>query len=185
GHLGGVHRWAHASLGTPVEGPPPSTDPAPADDLHAWFVDGATALGTTLRNVEPEQPCWGFGPKPRTASFWIRRQAHETAMHRWDAESAAGRTPSYDTMLAADGIDEVLTLMLPRQVRLGRTPEATGAVRLDADGRSFRLGDADPVGTVGGTADAVLLLLWGRIDPADPRLTVSGDLTPLDRALTP
>jgi hypothetical protein len=41
-----------------------------------------------------------------------RRQAHEALIHRVDAELAAGERSSIDAVLATDGIDEILTVML-------------------------------------------------------------------------
>ena len=52
-------------------------------------------------------PVWTFtGSRP--ASFWARRMAHETAVHRADAEITVGRQPEIDADIAVDGIDEWL-----------------------------------------------------------------------------
>ena len=54
------------------------------------------------------------------ASWWIRRMAHETAIH-WLAERAAGLGPDggppagFLPELAADGVEEVLDVMFPRR----------------------------------------------------------------------
>ena len=48
---------------------------------------------------------------PHTVGFWQRRQAHETAMHRVDAQLAAGEVATIDGALAADGIDEWFTIV--------------------------------------------------------------------------
>ncbi len=42
------------------------------------------------------------------ASFWARRMAHETAVHRADAQIATGREAEFEPDLAADAIDEWL-----------------------------------------------------------------------------
>ena len=44
--------------------------------------------------------------------FWTRRQAHEAAVHRWDAQNALGAPApaAIDSKLAADGIDEWLSV---------------------------------------------------------------------------
>jgi hypothetical protein len=50
------------------------------------------------------------------AAFWIRRMAHETAMHRIDADLAVQRPPvAIPVELAADGVDELLTMFLARE----------------------------------------------------------------------
>lgn len=49
-------------------------------------------------------------------AFWIRRMAHETAMHRIDADLAVQRPPTpIPTELAVDGVDELLTIFLARE----------------------------------------------------------------------
>ena len=182
-HLGGIHRWARTAI---IEGRPgPERDAAGPTDraaLVAWFREGADALVATLAGTDPETPCWTFGPRPRTAAFWFRRQAHETAAHAGDLAAAHGTTRVYGTELARDGIDETVTVFFPRQVRLGRTPPLDHALAVEADegGRWVFAGDgsapADHVdGTVSGPAEALLPLLWHRIPLDDPRLSVSGD----------
>lgn len=65
----------------------------------------------SVREPGAPAPTW-FGPD-QTVAFWIRRMAQETVIHRIDAELAAGLpvTP-VPADLAADGTDEVLTVML-------------------------------------------------------------------------
>ena len=53
---------------------------------------------------------WAFG-RDQTARFWFRRQAHEVAVHRWDAQLAAGDAAPIETELAADGVDERLEML--------------------------------------------------------------------------
>lgn len=194
-HTGGVHRWARAALRTtepPGEGP---SGPVADDDVPGWYASGATELRSALATTPPEQGCWTFDRTDRTAGFWRRRQAHEAALHRWDAEAALGRAARIDTVTALDGVDEVLRMFLPRQVRLGRlavvptwvelVPAETGDPVAVVTGE--RSGPA--VGSVSGPAEALLLLLWRRVPLTDPRLSVVGpraDVTAvLDRPLTP
>jgi uncharacterized protein (TIGR03083 family) len=182
-HLGETHLWAErcVRLGDPQ--PPeietPTTDRA---ELAAWYRGCADTLLETLRSTSPDAPCWTFGPKPREAQFWFRRQAHEVAVHRWDLGTAIGRDLGYPAGIAADGVDEVVTLFFPRQVRLGRIAPLTGslAVAID-DGVTYVLqgdgagtGPSRPEATVAGPADVLVLLLWGRVPLDDPRLTLTG-----------
>jgi len=53
---------------------------------------------------------WTFGELV-PASFWGRRMAHETLVHAADAELAAGRQPDIAPRIAADAIDEWLTVI--------------------------------------------------------------------------
>ena len=189
GHLGGVHRWATTVVRTGERGPQDTTAPAD-DDLADWLAQGAADLVAVLD--DPGRPSWTFSG-PGTAAFWARRQALETVVHRVDAQRAAGAVQPVAPDLAEDGIAEVLDVMLPRQVAIGRTPEpASGATLLTGTlltGTRHHLGVQPASAVVSGPAEAVLLLLWRRTDRHDPRLSVSGDLVALDallgQALTP
>ena len=55
-----------------------------------WFEDGVDLVTDALLRVDPTSPAWSW-TDDRTAGFWARRQANETAVHRWDAQLADGR----------------------------------------------------------------------------------------------
>jgi uncharacterized protein (TIGR03083 family) len=183
GHLGGVHRWARAAI---VAGGPAELDetgPGDTRDLAGWFAEGAAALAGTLRAMDPEAPCWSFGPPPRTAAFWQRRMPHETTLHAWDAHSALGQDLPLDPNLALDGIDEVVTMFVPRQVRLGRLVPPHHVVELRAtdakpDVGPWRLFDRKgraPDAVVAAPAATLLLLLWRRVPVDTGGVDVDGD----------
>jgi uncharacterized protein (TIGR03083 family) len=170
------------------------TDPDPSitgDALVQAFRDGAAALLETLASVDAATPVWTFGAHDRTAAFWQRRRSQETAVHRYDAESAAGTTTPVDTALAVDGIDEFTMVFLPRLAdNFGPVGDGTVHVHCtDAEGEwliTLRDGQATVArehakGDVAarGTASDLLLFLWGRV-PADS-LEVFGDADLLGR----
>jgi uncharacterized protein (TIGR03083 family) len=183
-HLGQTHLWAEhcVRVGDPnlTERDAPATDRAA---LSAWYSECARVLIETLRVTDPASECWTFGLCPRTAAFWFRRQAHEAAMHRWDLGAALDRDVGYPSSLAVDGVDEVVSIFFPRQVRLQRIAplERSLAVRADGLGRWVLAGDgtARTVGPVdaevSGPPEALVLLLWGRIRLDDPRIQLTGD----------
>jgi uncharacterized protein (TIGR03083 family) len=124
-HLGYVHRWAASYVGharQEMMAEPPESEilqAGPADEmLLGWFRDGLGDLVGTLRSASPGLTCWTFFAAPTPLAFWARRQAHETAIHRADAQGAAGDasgslvTP-FPAAFAADGIDELLTGFAP------------------------------------------------------------------------
>lgn len=163
-HIAGVHRWARNAVvdGEMREDPTPAL--TTAGEALAWYEDSAARLREALRATPAGTPCPGFGPKPRTVDFWVRRQPHETAVHRWDLEQALGREPVLDPALSADGVDEVVTVFLPRQLHLDRCPPLPGAVALestDGPGR-WVVGDGEPAATVLAPAAELLLVLWRR-----------------------
>jgi len=91
-----VQRWATSIVATPRTEPwnvdlPEVVGTWPDDDaLTAWLQDGADALATTLETADPGLECWAFLKATSPLAMWARRQAHETAIHRVDGESALG-----------------------------------------------------------------------------------------------
>lgn len=195
GHLGGVHRWMVAQL---EEGDADSLRPAAAlevptdpDDLIDWFADGADLLVGRLSDVGPDAvvPTW-FGPRP--SLFWARRAAHETAIHRWDAQAALDSPDPLGTAQALDGIDEILETVVPRRLAVDPWPGDGATVHLhatDAEGEwLLALSGGDlTVEHVHGKGDVavrapasdLLLVLAGRLPLA--RTETFGDTAVMDR----
>lgn len=202
-HVTHVHLWARGAIvgGHPDTPPPPA--PADADAAAAEYRAAADALIETLRNTDPSTECWTFGPKPRRAAFWFRRQPHEIAVHLVDALASQGLEAVLDQRLALDGIDEVVSMFFPRQVRLKRTPPLERSLALVAERTPYRwvlAGDGTGTGADGsavrdgeatatGPASSILLLLWRRIGLDDPSIRVTGDVAAahavLEAAITP
>ena len=132
-------------------------------------------------------------PAPSPLAFWARRQAHETAVHRYDAQSAAPGGPpapagAFDPAFAADGVDELIMGFAPRRRYRARDAgvERTLTVRaLDAAGRwHVRLTDGGPTEvsrddpaadcTLEGAAAGLYAFLWNRSDAARAGLTITG-----------
>ncbi|MEU4984838.1 maleylpyruvate isomerase family mycothiol-dependent enzyme [Streptomyces sp. NPDC021969] len=178
-HTGTIHRWAAAFVAEGhteprSEGGLPDLDGAP---LLAWFRQGHGRLVDTLADAAPDVRCWHFLPAPSPLAFWARRQAHETTVHRIDAESARGGGPSnIGAGFAVDGIDELLCgfharpksavrTEEPRTLRVRATdaPDAVWTVRLSPQPPvTVRedAGDADCELT--GPAARLYAALWNR-----------------------
>jgi uncharacterized protein (TIGR03083 family) len=183
-HLGNVHRWARQIVLTGERQREPDDQP---EELSAWFAAGASELIEALAAADLSAPCWSFTPD-RRVGFWLRRQALETVVHRWDAEHAVGEPGSIDSALAADGVAEVVTLMMPRQIELKRIPPLPTSVLLRATdtGDEWVLGDDEPMARVEAAAETLLLLLWHRVDAGDLRVRITGDAADVLRlALAP
>lgn len=185
-HLGQVHRWAAEVVRTGGRAAQPQVQVADAE-LGDWLAEGAAELLQVLRGTEPDRPCWAFAGEQQ-ASFWRRRQALETVVHRLDAERAAGDPTPVPADLAEDGVAEVVDLLHARQVQLGRTAAPTKAATLvsTSSGRTWVLGKGAPTATVTGPPEQLLLLLWKRDSTGLQRagdLTALGDL--LAARLTP
>lgn len=175
-HAAGGDTWARLIVetgsreGVPTELP---ADTPTGDALVARYRDGADALVRTLTDVDPTASVWTFAASDRTAMFWIRRRAHETTVHRVDAQAAAGAAAPIDPAFASDGIDEYLTVFAPR---FGKDlAQLGGSIHLhctDVEGEWLVVPGADGIvvtrehakGDVAarGRAEDLLLLLWGR-----------------------
>lgn len=110
-HQGGVHRWAGDILEARSQTDPgPFPSPPEGAELMGWFEEGVGRLLEVLGAVDPHEPVWNWAAGvPGPAGFWLRRMAHETIIHRVDAEAAAGWPSRVDPPhLAADGLDELL-----------------------------------------------------------------------------
>ncbi|WP_031512824.1 maleylpyruvate isomerase family mycothiol-dependent enzyme [Streptomyces sp. NRRL F-5123] len=188
-HTSTFHRWAARIVDEGPAGPVPE-DPMPAEPtgpaLLPWFREGHGNLVRTLRAAGEGTECWTFLPAPSPLAFWARRQAHETAVHRVDAESARGRELSaMDPAFAADGIDELLTGFHARarsRVRTGQPrvlrvrpsdAEAAWTVRLTADAppRTERSADGPADCELSGPAQDLYLVLWNRLPLTAATLT--------------
>ena len=157
--------------------------------LLGWFRAGHAALVETLASADPGLVCATFMAAPSPLAFWARRQAHETAIHRADAESASGIRPGYPADFAADGLDELITGFGQRGKY--RPPAQGGSmqVRTTDTGHAWDVGTRDgrvqasrdtspasrPGCVVSGPASGLYLFLWNRSDAAQAGVTISGD----------
>lgn len=196
GHIGRTHRWA-ASFVTTGRTDPPIGDselaPVPTDDeLLDWYCEGHAALVSGLESAPFDLDCWSFLPAPSPLAFWARRQAHETAIHRADADSAGGSLPAFPVPFAIDGIDELLLGFFARKRgRLVADPPVTIGVRvLDGgpndcwtitvtpEGRHVGRGGAHGDCVLAGRSSDLYLALWNRRDLDG--ITVTGDASAFD-----
>jgi len=144
-------------------------------DLLTEYRTGLDELINVLSSIDPARSCWTWAGVQDVA-WVIRRMAHETAVHAWDAHCAAGNTAEIDAALASDGIDEFVHVMVKSNVREEEGP-LSGSVHIhctDVDGewlivptessdvvvtREHAKGDC----AIRGSASQLLLGLWRRI----------------------
>ncbi|MDG4773185.1 maleylpyruvate isomerase N-terminal domain-containing protein [Solwaraspora sp. WMMD792] len=200
-HLGIVYMWVRETVSRGVADPREERPPAAAkpDGAEAvgWWQQEYDALVTLLDGLDPELPAWNWAPQAKKVGFWVRRVAHETAVHRWDAQTAVVGVEPVEAKLAVDGISEVLDTWLPAGRRRNHQPAygVTHLVATDADqewyvrlrGEGMALLDTDTIldsddhhtrTLATGTASDLLLGLWGRVQ--FDVLDVSGDAALLD-----
>jgi uncharacterized protein (TIGR03083 family) len=214
-HVGRVHRWAAQITATrspefiEFRSLPDGRFPAEPAGQADWLAAGARRAVAAIDEAG-QDPVWAFGSMV-PASFWGRRMCHETLVHAADAQLAAGQEPdpAPAPALAADAIDEWLTVLMPprpgqadpREQALPpggalcvRPADAAGwVIRREPAGVTVTrtAGPGDPAAgqpgsdgaVVAGPAARLLLLLLRRVPAGDPAVTVSGDRAVLDRWL--
>ncbi len=133
-HLGNVHSWGATIVET--GGPTVEMNDVPASArprrVAEWYVGKAEDLYSVLRDTPEDRECWNFAFGAGTAAFWSRRQTHETVMHGIDLALAEGLDHPVPAGLAADGVDEVLTVFLHRMHQRGHAAELTRPLCLRA-----------------------------------------------------
>jgi uncharacterized protein (TIGR03083 family) len=203
-HVGRAHRWAGEITRTrsaefiPFRQVPDGRIPDDTAQQAPWLRAGAARLIDAVRAAGGDQ-VWAFNAQ-RPASFWGRRMAHETAVHRADAELTVGRDPQIAADVAADGIDEWLGFLsgvasveqTAEDPRLGALPDGatlhvhatddglpdgTGEwlVRRDGDQVTVEYGHAKGDVALRGPAGRLWLVLVRRLPMDDPQVQVLGE----------
>ncbi|HEX4660256.1 MAG TPA: maleylpyruvate isomerase family mycothiol-dependent enzyme [Streptosporangiaceae bacterium] len=198
-HVGRAHRWAAEIAATrsaemiPFRQVPDGRIPDDPAEHAPWLRAGAARVIEAVREAG-SNPVWAFD-RLRPASFWARRMAHETAVHRADAELATGREPAFAPDIAADGIDEWLGSLsgptpgdehlhdaLPDGAILhvhgtddGLDEAGEWLVRREGSGLVVEHGHGKGDVAVRGPAARLLLVLLRRVPPDDPQVQVMGD----------
>ncbi len=206
-HVGRAHRWAaeitrtRSAVFIPFREVPDGKLPDDRAGQRAWLQAGAARIVDAVREAGGDL-VWSFtGPVP--AGFWLRRMAHETLVHRADAQLAAGAEPEpvIDAEVAADAIGEWLMLVtagiagnagdrarpLPAgaSLHLHAADDGLGGrgewmIRHDAGGLTVEPGHGKGDAALTGPAASLLLVLMRRRPVPDPAVTVYGDSAVVD-----
>ena len=200
-HVGRAHRWAAEIVATRAAEPIPFRevpDGRLPDDPAArpqWLRAGAARLADAVHGAGSAS-MWTH-PGMGQASYWARRMAHETAVHRADGQLALGVRPVIEPVIAADGIDEWLGFgaepgqrktAVPdgKVLHLHATDEGLDGewlIRGGPDGITVQNGHGKGDAAVRGPASVLMLVLLRRLSPDDPELEILGDPTLLDKWL--
>jgi uncharacterized protein (TIGR03083 family) len=206
-HVGRAHRWAAEIVATrsaefiPFRAVPDGRLPDDPGRQAGWLGGGAERLIAAVREAGTD-PVWAFG-RLRPASSWARRMAHETAVHRADAEITGGRAPVIEAKIAVDGIDEWLgfvdlldggqnsrldALADGELLHIHATDEGVGEagewlVRRTGGRITVEHGHSKGDAAIRGPASAMLLVLVRRLAPDDAPVQIIGDRAVLERWL--
>ncbi|WP_419917874.1 maleylpyruvate isomerase family mycothiol-dependent enzyme [Candidatus Poriferisocius sp.] len=161
--------------------------PPEGNAIVEWFEDGHRFVQEALDGADPDDAVWTWAG-PNNMAFYFRRMAHETAVHRWDAEAALGEPTPLDPDLSADGVSELYELVLPFTVAnwdVALPATSLHLHRTDGDGEWLLVNDSgrirmshqhakgDAAVRAGGAE--LLLLAWERIGLETPGVEVFGD----------
>ena len=188
------HFWANTIEKRPA-GPEAYDRPErPADDALPQALNGVTErLQQALDGLDPGAHAWSWSTEPsdHNIAFTLRRQSHEAAMHHIDAAIAVkAAIPEVAPKLAADGLDELIDLMLAgvpawatftpgehiarvratdtddewtfRIGHISGTSTDTGTTYDALPAAELVSGDFEPTATVRGPALDMLRWMWGR-----------------------
>ena len=150
-HLGDVQLfWAAAVAAGPSEEPPSDEavgDREPHGELLAWSADATARLTAALTDAGPNRICWTwweeFDMAPNTSAAIARHQVQEAAVHAYDAQQAAGHGLPLPDPVAADGVNEFITVELPTN---GPWPFEPATVILETGPAGKWLLDLGPLG---------------------------------------
>ncbi|MFL6052668.1 MAG: maleylpyruvate isomerase N-terminal domain-containing protein [Actinoallomurus sp.] len=104
-HLGSVYRWVGLIVGERRNERPSPQERAALDcaerrdqALLAALAMAHAQVVEVLWSAPADLDCWSMWPAANSRHYWIRRQAHETLVHRVDVQNAA----SGETAACAD-----------------------------------------------------------------------------------
>lgn len=190
-HVGRVYAYAAHIVAERLTSPSDvRPDPADGADMVDWLAESLDDLVAALSGCDADTPMWNWSSQPHVAAFWARRMAHESAVHRFDAQRAHGVAQPVDADLATDGLDEFVDVLATRVVErdgltlrpatyvLDSVEDGAWRIRFDADAVSRADVDAPADATVRGTTSALLLAAYNRVPWSS--LEVEGDASALD-----
>jgi uncharacterized protein (TIGR03083 family) len=183
-HVLEVH-WFWATIVEHRLSDPPPDEAGPAHPSKEELVDrfraGALHLVEVLRHADPAEPVWTWAPSQRNIAFVQRHQVQEAAVHRWDAEHAAGHSITLGVPVCVDSIEEFLTFSVASVADPADPPrpslDGTFVLRATDADAAWTVTDDDQPGTVRfergaqpdhpvlvGTASDLLLWLYRRVE---------------------
>jgi uncharacterized protein (TIGR03083 family) len=168
----------------------PASDEALLDD----FREGAKRLVETLGAADQNEPVWTWA-RQKDVAFITRHQVGEAAVHRWDAERAAGREHEIPAEVASDAVDEFLQLSAVNRQEGAPAIDSPVCLVATDSGESWLVGEdshqalwavRNPEDITGhaatwrASASDLLLALFRRIDP---RGEIEGNALLVDRLI--
>ncbi len=157
----------------------------PGEPVTGWFDEAAARVLDVLSGHDPAETVWTWFDPDQTVGFWYRRLAHETLIHRIDAEQAHGCESTIDEALAADGVDEALNVYIAGAPDWGSIALEDRSARLSVPGRSWtvRMGEFSGTSPLTGNNYSDLSALELVEGEASSHVEISGTAPDMDRWL--
>lgn len=138
-HTEAVFRQKTEAVRNPTtEGPSDKVELAGDADVASYRQALAEMLDV-FTNADLTVPSWTWCTHDHRADWWVRRMAHEAAIHGADAGVAAGDTLDIEQDLAIDGVDEILDEMLVGGPSWGSVTAGETRIDLGAGSRLWQL----------------------------------------------
>tara|TARA_B100000686_G_scaffold336153_1_gene405705 strand:- start:375 stop:1100 length:726 start_codon:yes stop_codon:yes gene_type:complete len=175
-HVGSVYGAVEQVISLDSTDRPSVPFPTPPDqEVLNWARNNFQNLTHIFSDIAPVHPIWTWG-REQNVGWFVRRMAHETLVHMWDAETSAQEHISVDGDIAMDGINEFidgpLQFSLRPDIELFYPNGSVHLHRTDGDGEwllqptthglSVRYAHEKGDIAVRGSAMNLLLYLWGR-----------------------
>lgn len=167
----------------------PERPALPDGEPLAVLNDVLDDVVAALCDIDAETPVWNWSDEaPDLGLFWARRMAHESSVHRYDAQAAHRVVQPIDAELAADGLDELIDVISPGIYRregvagpagtiaLQSSDDGGWCLKLEPDGLTRLDVLSEPDVTVRGTSSALLLASYSRIPWTSLEVTGNADL---------
>lgn len=180
-HTGTVHRHkTEVVRGGWLDERPPDADGPNGRDVLEWFIEGVEEMVDLFESVDLSGPSWTWCDHQHPSAWWVRRMAHETAIHRADAELTAGHVPTLEAELALDGVDEILDELMVGGPGWGTVTPGDRIVALAAGDRRWTLRTATFVGTSPSSGTDYELETLVHDPSATPQATITAGAAQLD-----
>ncbi len=129
-------------------------------------------LLAALADLDESTPLWTWFAPQQHAGFVLRRQLLEATVHAWDLENTTGEPYDVTTEVAVLGLEEFVEVMATNLI--DQSKQAPAALALEPDDSEWTrtlFGESSPILRLQAPASDLLLLLWGRHEAGDERIT--------------
>lgn len=127
----------------------------------------------SAEDLDANTPLWTWFEPEQHAGFVLRRQVLEATVHAWDIENACTEAFAIELDVAILGLEEFVEVMAPNLWEGSEPSVALSLEPTDSEWTRTIFGEAAPIVRLQAPASDLLLLLWGRNEVGDPRITQS------------